>query len=122
MILYRLKEEAQPYFKDKLQTEIRDINFWSQIGAKEEALEIVEEAYIKYGHESESGGSTHTCGWSNPDNNTDGGTRLNFTVIFPSIKYKEHNEFTKGKMVRQLMDSFQSQANYHMNQFLEEKN
>lgn len=108
---YRLKEEAVPFFADKLATKILDWDIWQQYQVDDKALEEVEEAYIDYGHKT-SDKSANLSGWTNGK-----GSELRFTIIFPSMNYYEHDKFTKGKMVRELMNRLQREANSFLMDF-----
>ena len=107
---YRLKKEAVPFFNEKLATKICDIEKWQKLQVDEKALEEVEEARIEYGIR-ESDTCISLNGW---DKN---GTEMRFTLIFPSMKFKEHDDFTKGRMVRELMNRIQKEVNYLMEGF-----
>lgn len=110
MSKYRLKKEAVPFFKDKLATLIADWEVWEEYNVDDKALEAVKDAFIEYGIKT-SDLSSDLCGWN------ENGTEMRFTVHFPSIKFNEHDRFTKGKMVRELMEMFQKDADYFMDRF-----
>ena len=114
---YRLKSEAVPYFLDKHLTAIYSLETWNGIGVDIKALEEVKEPYISYGH-AYSHGEDSKCstlgGWDKD------GYRFNFTIHFPSVKMYETDSFSKGNIVRKLMNRFQSQIDYFYNEFAEE--
>lgn len=112
---YRLKKEAVPFFADKLSTRILDWDIWQQYQVDDKALEEVEEAYIDYGHKTSDTGTT-LAGWKNGE-----GSELRFTIKFPSMKYHEHDKFTKGKMVRDLMNRLQEEINSFLMDFYNEE-
>lgn len=107
---YRLKKEAVPFFADKLATAIHDWDVWQEYNVDDKALEEVEDARIEYGIKTSASGAT-LGGW---DKN---GMTLCFTIVFPSMKYHEHDKFSKGKIVRELMNNLQREANRFMNDF-----
>lgn len=107
---YRLKKEAVPFFADKLATAIGDWDVWQKYNVDDKALEEVEDARIEYGIKT-SKMSSDLCGWD------ENGTRMRFTIVFPSLKFREHDTFTKGKMVRELMNRLQGEANSFLMDF-----
>jgi len=106
---YRLKKEAVPFFADKLATSIGDYDFWNNYNVEDKALEEIEDVYIDYGIKKTK--YADLCGWS------EDGWNFCFTVRFPSMKYHEHDLFCKGKMVRDLMNRLQYEANRFMEDF-----
>lgn len=60
---YRLKEEAVPFFKDKLKNHIGDWTYWEDYNVDGKALEEVEDAYVEYGIKDKNG-TGHLSGWS----------------------------------------------------------
>lgn len=109
---YRLKSEAVPFFVEKLATSIYGMDIWEQYGVDMVALEEVEEAFISYGIKTSESGSS-LAGWLGEEK----GSHFHFTINFPSMKYKEHDVFTKGKIVRELMDRIQRESNRWIMQF-----
>lgn len=107
---YRLKKEAVPFFNEKLATAISDIDTWKKYQVDEKALEEVEEARVEYGVKDSDTCRSLNC-WN------ENGTQISFTLVFHSMKYKEHNEFTNGRMVRELMKRIQGEANRFMEQY-----
>jgi len=115
---YRLKPEAVPYFKEKYATSIGDFDFWDKQNVDFKALEEVEEAYITYGHKSFDKNSTSLSGWSGDGlGSSDKGSHFHFTLNFPSIKFEEHDRFTNGKMMRELMNDIQIKVNLFYRDF-----
>ena len=114
MSKYRLKKEAVPFFSDKMATAICDWNIWQKYNVDDKALEEVEEARIEYGIKTSACGAT-LGGWSHDD-----GMELCFTIVFPSMKYQEHDKFSKGKMVRELMNRLQIETNRFVEEFYNE--
>jgi len=113
---YRLKKEAVKFFKEKLATEINELDVWGKIGVDIVALEEVEDAHILYGHkwrDKEMSGS-NLAGW---DQN---GSHFHFTIVFPSVKHSEHDKFHNGRSTRELMDRIQSNISDYYNQFVNE--
>jgi len=102
---YRLKQEAVPFFKEKYAKAIYIFDVWDKIGVDIVALEKVEECFISYGHESNKGSSL--AGWEDGK-----GSRFHFTLNFPSMKFKEHDKFSNGKVIREMMNQVQSQLDY----------
>lgn len=112
---YRLKKEAVQFFKEGLATDIKDFDFWQNLNVTTSALEEVEPAVVHYGHKSEDSISTNLCGWDKD------GSKMRFTIHFPSTKIKEHDEFSKGHIVRKLMDEIQYVANNFLLNFNNEE-
>ena len=113
---YRLKKEAVPFFKDNLKTAILDWDTWTKTyNVDEKALEEVEPAYITRGHKTDEI-STSLGGWR-----ADGGGELEFTIHFPSIKMREHDEFSKGRVCRELMDIMQADVNLFYERFINDE-
>lgn len=112
MAKYRLKPEAVKFFKEKHATTIYDPLTWEEMGVDMNALEKVEEAYISHGIKS-GPNSSSLGGWNEKD-----GTRFEFTIHFPSVKWMEHDKFTDGKMTRDLMNKIQSKINDFYSQFV----
>jgi hypothetical protein len=112
---YRLKPEAVPFFNETHATTIQSFDYWERIGVDKKALEIVEDAYVEYGHKT-SHNSKDLAGWGEKD-----GSHFHFTIKFPSVKFREHDEFSKGKMMRELMNKIQSQINFFYQDFVNEE-
>ena len=108
---YRLKKEAVPFFKEKHATKIYPLETWESLQVSTNALEEVEDAFVEYG-QSSGEKCSRLSGW-----NKENGQELYFTLKFPSMNYKEHDEFTKGEMIRDLMNSIQNQVNYFYQKF-----
>lgn len=111
---YRLKKEAVPFFKEKLATDIYDRFTWESLQVDEKALEEVGDPFIKYGHyyKMESGTTAGvTCGWSKE------GSHFHFTIHFPSVQFGQHDKFSNGRVIRGLMDRFQSLIDSHYSDF-----
>lgn len=109
--MFRLKKEAVPYFKEKHATSIYSYATWEKLGVDDRALEEVKSVYLSYGHDMNSGSKT-LCGWD------ENGSRFQFTIHFPSLKYKEHDMFSKDRMIRELMNKIQSDINDFQSKFL----
>lgn len=100
---YRLKPDAVKYFKEGLATSIHSWDTWTQTyHVDENALEEVQDAYLTYGHSNHKNQSKTLAGWDG-----DNGSHFHFTIIFPSVKFAEHDKFSNGKVVRQLMNNIQ---------------
>lgn len=102
---FRLKSEAVPFFKEDHATAIYEWTTWDSLGVDKRALEEVEDAYITFGHEKEGSNSSSLSGWN------DKGSRFHFTIHLPSVTFREHNHFTNGKIVRDLMNKIQRDVN-----------
>ncbi|RZJ33753.1 MAG: hypothetical protein EOO51_12665 [Flavobacterium sp.] len=111
---YRLKKEAVRFFNEKHSTTIQTFDYWDRLGVDDKALEIVEDAFISYGHKT-SDISSSLSGWS-----ADDGSKFHFTLHFPSVKFMEHDKFSKGKPVREMMDKIQKHVNYFFAEFVNE--
>ena len=111
---YRLKKEAVPFFKSVLATKICPWDFWNNHHVDEKALEVVEDAFIKYGHSCDDK-RTDLGGWDEK------GTHFYFTIQFPSVKYCENDKFSNGKVVRDLMNRIQSQINSFYSDYLNQE-
>lgn len=114
MAKFRLKKEARPFFKEKFSSSIYDWETWERLNVDNAALEKVEDCFVTYGHERESDNlkSSSLGGWSNEK-----GSRFHFTLHFPSIQYREHDEFSKGRVVAEMMDKIQRELNRFYEQF-----
>lgn len=108
---YRLKKEAVQYFKDSLATSIEYLNDWNKIGVDLKALEEVEEPYITFGHKDLSNKSATLSGWNEK------GSHFHFSIIFPSVKFHEHDKFSKGRNTRELMNKIQYQIDNFYDNF-----
>jgi hypothetical protein len=97
---YRLKKEAVQFFLEKHATSIYSQDTWKSLGVDVKALEEVKDAYLSFGHKMKD--ATSLSGWD------ESGTHFLFTIHFPSVKFHEHDTFSKGRMSRQLMDRIQS--------------
>ena len=109
---YRLKKGAVPFFKEKHATSIYSWETWQKLQVDDTALEEVEECFVSYGHSDLENKSASLSGW-NPEK----GQHFHFTLNFPSMKYGEHDKFTNGKSVREMMNSIQSQLDYFYTSF-----
>lgn len=126
---HRLKKEALQFFKEDLSKATHSVEEWKKMyNIDEEALIEIKEPVITYGRDDygrDGTKSTSLCGWSNPENvqvkNDDeiGGSRFCFTIHFPSAKYEEHDRFSKGRVLRGLMDRLQHEADNYFTQFVE---
>lgn len=104
---YRLKPNAVPFFRENLKTAVLDWDTWTKkYNVDPEAIEEVKPCYITYGHESSKDSMSSLCGWKSGE-----GSRYHFTLNFPSMKMREHDMFTKGNMMRGLMDAIQGVVN-----------
>jgi hypothetical protein len=111
MKTYRLKPEAVKFFKEKHATSIYSLEAWEKIGVDIKALEEIREPFINFGHESLNFNASSLSGWSKE------GSHFHFTIHFPDTKMREHDKFSKGKVVRKLMDDFQSKINYFFQEY-----
>lgn len=113
---YRLKKEAVPFINEKYATAIKPFEDWDKLGIDKNALEEVEDAYLMFGHvnDREKYSSSSLSGWSDKE-----GSHFHFTVHFPSTKFGEHDKFSNGKPVRELMNRIQNQVNYFMQDYYE---
>ncbi len=100
---YRLKPEAMPFFNEKHATSIYSYDTWEKLGIDMNALEEVQDVYLAFGHQSlrEQDKSTSLSGWSDKE-----GSHFHFTIHFPSVKFREHDQFSNGRVIRELMDKF----------------
>ena len=108
---YRLKKEAVQFFEEKTATKILSLFEWELRQVDINALEEVQPVYLTYGVPF-SENVTTTSGW-----NKDKGSHFHFTINFPSSDYKRHDEFTNGRMVRELMDKIQNELDYFNEKF-----
>lgn len=109
MKLFRLKKEAVQFFKEGLANCLYGLDTWKKLQVDMNALEEVEEAYLQYGQKTSEHGAT-LGGWS------EDGSKFHFTVHFPSMKYCEHDKFSKGRMIRDLSGRIQGVINnFYMN-------
>ena len=125
----RLKREARPFLEEKLADRILDYEQWHDYYHMDEnALEEVQEVYITYGNKryskySTSGVSNDLGGWSNPENDkyrkegTAGGVFC-FSIHFPSMKFQEHDQFSKGRLLAGLMDKIQYAADRYFQDYV----
>lgn len=115
MKMYRLKEEAVPFFLEKLATQIKSFDNWKEhYGVDMIALEEVEQAHIVYGHQSLNNDHSSTLGgWGQKK-----GTEFHFTIVFPSVKFMEHDKFSNGKTTRELMNKIQNSINYFYDEYI----
>lgn len=112
---YRLKKEAVPFFNEKHATAIHSLDTWDSYQVEHKALEEVEDAYIYYGIKTSEIASS-LSGWSKEN-----ASHFHFTIVFPSVKYQEHDRFNKGRITRKLMDQIQSKINNFYSDFVNEK-
>lgn len=118
MKYYRLKPASVPFFNDKYATKIQSFEYWEKMGIDDKALDVVEDAFISYGHQDKkSDRSSSLRGWD-PEN----GQKFHFTIHFPSMKFEESDRFSNGKIVRELMESIQSNINHFMSDYYDGKN
>ena len=111
-MMYRLKPEAVPFFSENIKTLITDWKTWTKTyNVDEKALEEVKPCYLKYGHEytikTDDGRDLRTGTMGGWDKN---GAEFHFTLCFPSAKFHEYDKFSKGDILRKLMDNIQSIA------------
>ena len=109
---YRLRNEAVSFFKKDIATAIKSIDDWNAIGVDVNALEEVEELYIRYGIPTGEKGKS-LSGWDK-----DEGSHFHFTIVFPSVKHNEHDKFVDGKLTRELMNKVQKQLNTFYQDFI----
>ena len=120
---FRLKPEAVPFFKESLKTLITSYDRWTDTyNVDPNALEEVKPCYIEYGHahviKGDDGRDIKTGSLSGWDEK---GTHFHFTIHFPSAKYCEHDKFTKGNILRKLMDAIQHDADNWYENFSNEE-
>lgn len=106
---YRIKKEAVPFIKENHVTSIYPFDTWDNLGIDINALEEVKDAHISYGFKKDD--SSTLSGWNEK------GSQFHFTIHFPSVKFNEHDEFSKGKIIRELMDAIQHNLNDFYNSF-----
>ena len=123
---HRLKKEALKFFKEDLATKIMNPEDWKKYyNIDENALEEINKPIITYGIES----SEDTCslaGWSNPEGaaihaNKIEGAHFCFTIHFESMKCREYDLFSKGRVMRDFMERLQNEADRYFQQFVEGK-
>ena len=112
---FRLKKEAVPFFRKECATQILDLETWKEYQVDIQALEVVEDACVYYG--GTNGKFKSLCGWSDPETNEDGGAHFIFTIRFPSVKIQEYDEFSNGKIIRELMDKIQQEVSWFFNDY-----
>ena len=112
MAKFRLKKEAVPFFQDKHATAIYSFDTWDSIGVDMKALEEVEPAYITYGHQDNNNVRTSLSGWGKE------GSHFHFTLNFPSMEWREHDDFSQGRVLRKLMDEIQVNVDRFYESFL----
>lgn len=117
MKYYRLKNEAIQFFKQDLSTKIESFQFWQAVSVDMNALEEVEECVVKFGIKTSKSG-TSLCGWGGDEK----GSEYHFTIEFPSMKYKEYDEFNNGRFSRELMNNIQKVLNSTMKEFSDKSN
>lgn len=111
---FRLKKEAVEFFNERYATSIYPFDVWEKQGIDMNALDEVKNVIIKYG-QSDSERSSHLSGWDEK------GSRFYFTIVFPSTKFGEHDKFSGGKSVRELMDKIQRQVSSHYVDFINQE-
>lgn len=109
---YRLKPEAVQFFQERHSTSIYSYETWDGLGVDKKALEEVKEVYLSYGYKT-SENSSSLSGWS-----AEKGSDYVFTIHFPSMKFREHDKFSKGKIIRKLMDEIQTKMDYFFQDFI----
>jgi hypothetical protein len=120
MKVYRIKKEALLFFKQDLATDVMSLDEWKQnYHVDEKALEEVKPAYVTFGFKENNGSSL--SGWSGAAHNREHvGSHFYFTVHFPSTKFHEHDKFSKGRIVRELMDRIQNDIDHFYKKFEDE--
>ena len=109
---YRLKKEACPFFQEKHATALYSFDTWDSIGVDMKALEEVEPVYITYGHQDKNNRSASLAGWGKE------GGHFHFTLNFPNMEWREHDDFTQGRVLRKLMDEIQVNVDRFRESFL----
>jgi hypothetical protein len=109
---YRLKKEAVPFFIEKHATAIYSLDIWESLSVDIKALEEVKSPVLFYGHKA-APNSSWLAGWDK-----DNGSHFHFTVVFPSVQFMEHDKFTNGRMVREMMDRINQAVRYHYDGFV----
>jgi hypothetical protein len=114
MKMYRLKKEAVEFFQEKHATAIYSADTWDSLQVDAIALEEVKNPYLKYGIKQSENSST-LGGWDKE------GSSFEFTIVFPSTEFHEHDKFSNGKLTRELMNKIQQQINYWYIEFANKK-
>ena len=109
---FRLKPEAHQFFKSDLAVKILDLYDWEKHNVSDNALEEVEEVYLTFGHQRGDSNLTSLSGWDEK------GARFHFTIHFPSITHSEYDKFSKGNLVRKLMDIIQRDCDRFFEDFV----
>ena len=123
---HRLKKEALKFFKEDLSTKVMSVTDWKErYNIDENALEELTMPVITYGIK-DGNDCTSLSGWSNPENkechsNKLEGSHYCFTIHFESMKYEEHDRFSKGRVMRDFMERLQNEADRYFQQFVEGK-
>lgn len=111
---YRLKSEAVPFINEKHATNIYPMDTWDSLGIDINALEEVKPTYLKLGHAYYDNSGSTLGGWDKE------GAKFHFTIHFPGVKHCEYDKFSKGKMIRNLMDIIQSDLDSFYSDFVNE--
>lgn len=111
---YRLKQEAVPFFKEKFATSIHPYDTWESLGVDPKALEEIQDAYLTFGHQDKNNRSSSLSGWSDEGK----GSHFHFTIHFPNTKFGEYDEFSNGKVVRELMNKIQRNIDNFYSEFV----
>lgn len=103
--MYRLKEEALPFFSKELRTATMEMEAWTETyHVCKDALEEVRPCFITFGHQK--GCTNSLAGWDKEN-----GAKFNFTLNFPSLKYKDYDQIYNKGMTRKLMERVQCVVN-----------
>jgi len=108
---YRIIKEAVPFILEKHATAIYSLETWNSIGIDIKALEEVKPAFVSYGIKSGER-STDLSGWDKEN-----GAKCCFTITFPSMQHQEYDKFSKGRMIRELMNKIQNNIDYFYQQY-----
>jgi len=114
---YRLKPEAVEFFKENHATSIYPYDTWEGLGVDVKALEEIEEAFLTYGHKDKNNIGSSLSGWDDEK-----GSHFHFTVHFPNTKMREHDKFSKGRILRGLMNKIKRNIDSFYTDFVNDSN
>lgn len=78
MQLFRLKNEAKPFFDKQFKDKVKTMKYWIENHVSESALEPIKHIWVSYGHATNGGASL--CGWARDGDVSNDQARFHFTL------------------------------------------
>lgn len=109
MELFKLKNEAKPFFENNLKSLIKPLPFWIKNLVSENALQVVDKVYLTYGIPT-SKSCTDKASWNLKENTS----QLHFTINCSDTNNHQYNVLKDDDSINDLMCKIQEVVTSHI--------